>query len=305
MIVVPITLLVICMILYTMFKSFKWVAADSGERGHGADRRPAGAAAHGHALQRLVGRRISGAVRRFGADRRDHAGIHQPASRARATRILDAAMDGSVQRLRPIMMTMLVASFGLLPAALSRGIGSDSQRPFAIVIVGGLVARADSGNLSAADAICVGGQRQGRAAGDGIGGGVAIVASVKPNTGQAVSPPARPLRSLPGNLTHAYRSGAFRGRYVRGVGDRRMEGGSTAFCPGPYRRRLRGRAERLADRVGRAAGGARTRMAESGERSASSRRRAAGKGASDVRSAPARASPSDSPSWNWRASARG
>jgi len=38
------------------------------------------------------------------------------------------------------MMTMLVASFGLLPAALSRGIGSDSQRPFAIVIVGGLVA---------------------------------------------------------------------------------------------------------------------------------------------------------------------
>ena len=40
----------------------------------------------------------------------------------------------------PIMMTMLVASFGLLPAAFSRGIGSDSQRPFAIVIVGGLVA---------------------------------------------------------------------------------------------------------------------------------------------------------------------
>jgi cobalt-zinc-cadmium resistance protein CzcA len=37
-------------------------------------------------------------------------------------------------------MTMLVASLGLLPAALSRGIGSDSQRPFAIVIVGGLVA---------------------------------------------------------------------------------------------------------------------------------------------------------------------
>ena len=53
---------------------------------------------------------------------------------------MDAAVDGSVLRLRPIMMTMLVASLGLLPAALSRGIGSDSQRPFAIVIVGGLVA---------------------------------------------------------------------------------------------------------------------------------------------------------------------
>jgi cobalt-zinc-cadmium resistance protein CzcA len=51
-----------------------------------------------------------------------------------------AAVEGAVLRLRPIMMTMLVATLGLLPAALSHGIGSDSQRPFAIVIVGGLVA---------------------------------------------------------------------------------------------------------------------------------------------------------------------
>jgi cobalt-zinc-cadmium resistance protein CzcA len=42
--------------------------------------------------------------------------------------------------LRPIMMTMLVATVGLLPAAMSHAIGSDSQRPFAIVIVGGLIA---------------------------------------------------------------------------------------------------------------------------------------------------------------------
>ena len=54
--------------------------------------------------------------------------------------IEDSAVEGAVLRLRPIMMTMLVATLGLLPAALSRGIGSDSQRPFAIVIVGGLVA---------------------------------------------------------------------------------------------------------------------------------------------------------------------
>jgi len=60
--------------------------------------------------------------------------------RARGHNIRDAAIEGSVQRLRPIIMTMLVASLGLLPAALSRGIGSDSQRPFAIVIVGGLMA---------------------------------------------------------------------------------------------------------------------------------------------------------------------
>jgi cobalt-zinc-cadmium resistance protein CzcA len=59
--------------------------------------------------------------------------------RARGHTIMDAAIDGAVLRLRPIFMTMLVASLGLLPAALSRGIGSDSQRPFAIVIVGGLI----------------------------------------------------------------------------------------------------------------------------------------------------------------------
>lgn len=44
-------------------------------------------------------------------------------------------------RLRPIMMTALVACLGMLPAAISTGIGSDSQKPFAIVIVGGLISR--------------------------------------------------------------------------------------------------------------------------------------------------------------------
>jgi len=59
--------------------------------------------------------------------------------RARGRTIADAAVEGAVLRLRPIMMTMLVATLGLLPAAMSHGIGSDSQRPFAIVIVGGLI----------------------------------------------------------------------------------------------------------------------------------------------------------------------
>jgi cobalt-zinc-cadmium resistance protein CzcA len=54
--------------------------------------------------------------------------------------IVEAAIEGAVLRLRAIMMTMLVATLGLLPAALSHAIGSDSQRPFAIVIVGGLLA---------------------------------------------------------------------------------------------------------------------------------------------------------------------
>jgi cobalt-zinc-cadmium resistance protein CzcA len=60
--------------------------------------------------------------------------------RARGMSIAEAAVEGATRRLRPIMMTMLVATLGLLPAALSHDIGSDSQRPFAIVIVGGLIA---------------------------------------------------------------------------------------------------------------------------------------------------------------------
>jgi cobalt-zinc-cadmium resistance protein CzcA len=60
--------------------------------------------------------------------------------RSRGMPIVEAAIEGATRRLRPIMMTMLVATLGLLPAALSHAIGSDSQRPFAIVIVGGLIA---------------------------------------------------------------------------------------------------------------------------------------------------------------------
>jgi cobalt-zinc-cadmium resistance protein CzcA len=52
-----------------------------------------------------------------------------------------ATLEASLLRLRPIMMTALVACLGLLPAALSTGIGSDTQKPFAIVIVAGLVSR--------------------------------------------------------------------------------------------------------------------------------------------------------------------
>jgi cobalt-zinc-cadmium resistance protein CzcA len=55
--------------------------------------------------------------------------------------ILEATHAAALLRLRPIMITALVACLGLLPAAMSTGIGSDSQKPFAIVIVGGLASR--------------------------------------------------------------------------------------------------------------------------------------------------------------------
>ncbi|HWG67893.1 MAG TPA: CusA/CzcA family heavy metal efflux RND transporter [Steroidobacteraceae bacterium] len=55
--------------------------------------------------------------------------------------LAEAVREGAVLRLRPIMMTALVAAVGLLPAALATGVGTDSQRPFALVIVAGLVTR--------------------------------------------------------------------------------------------------------------------------------------------------------------------
>ena len=58
-----------------------------------------------------------------------------------SVRIADATSEAALLRLRPIMMTALVAALGLLPAAFSSGVGSDSQRPFALVIVGGLFSR--------------------------------------------------------------------------------------------------------------------------------------------------------------------
>ena len=55
--------------------------------------------------------------------------------------VIDATREAALHRLRPIMMTALVAALGLLPAAVATGVGSDSQRPFAMVIVGGLFSR--------------------------------------------------------------------------------------------------------------------------------------------------------------------
>jgi cobalt-zinc-cadmium resistance protein CzcA len=57
------------------------------------------------------------------------------------TPVNEAVRQGAILRLRPIMMTALVAALGLLPAALATGVGTDSQRPFALVIVSGMLSR--------------------------------------------------------------------------------------------------------------------------------------------------------------------
>ena len=137
-VIVPLTVLLIFVILYTMFRSFKWAVL---------------------ILANVILARIGGLLALL------FTGTHFSVSsgvgflalfgvsvqtvvimleyinqlRTRGHTIEESAIQGAVLRLRPIIMTMLVATLGLLPAALSHGIGSDSQRPFAIVIVGGLV----------------------------------------------------------------------------------------------------------------------------------------------------------------------
>ena len=138
LVIVPLTLLVIFGILYTMFRSFKWALLLLGN--------VAMAPIGGLLALLFTGTHFSvssgvGFLALFGVSVQTGVIMLEYINqmRARGHSIEDAAVDGAVLRLRPIMMTMLVATLGLLPAALSRGIGSDSQRPFAIVIVGGLI----------------------------------------------------------------------------------------------------------------------------------------------------------------------
>jgi cobalt-zinc-cadmium resistance protein CzcA len=138
MIVLPLTILGIFVILYTMFSSAKWALLILAN--------VAMAPVGGLLALLITGTHFSvssgvGFLALFGVSVQTGVIMLEYINqlRVRGHTIEDAAVDGAVLRLRPIMMTMLVATLGLLPAALSRGIGSDSQRPFAIVIVGGLL----------------------------------------------------------------------------------------------------------------------------------------------------------------------
>jgi cobalt-zinc-cadmium resistance protein CzcA len=138
-IIIPLTLLLIFLILYSMFKSMKWASLILMN--------VAMAPVGGALALFFTGTNLSvssgvGFLALFGVS--VQVGVimveYINQLRVRGHTVFDAAVEGAVLRLRPIMMTMLVAMLGLLPAATSHGIGSDSQRPFAIVIVGGLMA---------------------------------------------------------------------------------------------------------------------------------------------------------------------
>jgi cobalt-zinc-cadmium resistance protein CzcA len=138
LLVLPITVLVIFLILYAMFKSMKWALLILTN--------VAMARLGGLLALFLTHTNFSvssgvGFLALFGVSVQTGVIMLEYINQLRATgyTIEESAVEGAVLRLRPIMMTMLVATLGLLPAALSHGIGSDSQRPFAIVIVGGLI----------------------------------------------------------------------------------------------------------------------------------------------------------------------
>jgi heavy metal efflux system protein len=138
MLVLPVTILIIFIILYSMFHSGKW----AGLILINVSMAPVGgllallfthtnfSVSSGVGFLALFGVSVQTGVIMLEY-------INQ--MRVRGHSIEESAVEGAVLRLRPIMMTMLVATLGLLPAATSHGIGSDSQRPFAMVIVGGLM----------------------------------------------------------------------------------------------------------------------------------------------------------------------
>jgi cobalt-zinc-cadmium resistance protein CzcA len=137
--VVPLTILFILFLLYTAFDSFKWAFLVLVN---------VAIAPIGGILALFVsGTHFSvssgiGMLALFGVSVQVGLIMVQYINQARVGEIdiSLAVVAGAVRSLRPTVMVMLVATLGLLPAALSHAIGSDSQRPFAIVIVGGLIA---------------------------------------------------------------------------------------------------------------------------------------------------------------------
>ncbi|MBV9574128.1 MAG: efflux RND transporter permease subunit, partial [Acidobacteriales bacterium] len=137
-IVVPITLLLISFILYAAFDSWKWVVfilAVVAIAPLGGFLSLLITGTHFSVSSGLGFLALTGVSVEVGVIMLEY--INQLRTRGMNPR--EAAREGASLRLRPIMMTMLVATLGLLPAAMSHDIGSDSQRPFAIVIVGGLI----------------------------------------------------------------------------------------------------------------------------------------------------------------------
>ena len=140
MAIVPLTLLLIFLLLFFLYRNFKFPAIAlvgvlmsapvGGILALVADRKRRSRSRRGSASSPCSESRC----RRRSSTSPTSTSCASPERRSR-----DAIREGAILRLRPIMMTALVAALGLLPAALATGVGTDTQRPFAVVIVGGLI----------------------------------------------------------------------------------------------------------------------------------------------------------------------
>ena len=138
MIVVPITLIAIFFVLFAAFHSGKLasiillcvpLAAIGGIAGLGIVGLPLSVSA------------LVGFIALFGASVQNGVILLEQINEfiAEGRDITHAIVEGALARLRPVLMTSAMAAFGLLPAALSHAVGAETARPFAVVIVGGLI----------------------------------------------------------------------------------------------------------------------------------------------------------------------
>ena len=113
-------------------------AAGRQRDAHGRNRRHLRALSHRHAVQRVGSHRLCRSVRHLGDGRHHRSGLFNRMVRNGVSR-RDAIMRTCHVQFRPVMMTCVAACVGLLPAALSTGIGSQVQKPLALVVVGGML----------------------------------------------------------------------------------------------------------------------------------------------------------------------
>ena len=138
-VIVPITLVAIYFLLFTAFDSGMLAFLILLNVPFAAVGGVLGAAARRVVAFRLRARRLHRALRRLRAKWRAAGGAHSRTCGGGAMAMAQAVREGAISRVRPVVMTAAMAALGLLPAALSHAVGAETSRPFATVIIGGLI----------------------------------------------------------------------------------------------------------------------------------------------------------------------
>ena len=139
LIVVPACFFVIFLMLFTAFGSAREALLVFIWRTAGNLRRDSGALFLGHAVFDLRRGWLHRAVGRRRAQRPGDGHLHQPAATEGRGWANEAIIEGALTRLRPVLMTALVAALGFVPMAIAAGTGAEVQKPSATVVIGGLI----------------------------------------------------------------------------------------------------------------------------------------------------------------------